>query len=84
MIARLQGLKLAVEIYRRKRDLLCDGLASVGYTVEKPEGGAFYHFLKAPGSGFGGPGHIRIAYRVDDDTVRNAIAGFGKVLKAFK
>lgn len=103
VIARVQGLKVDVEIYKRKRDLLCDGLASVGYTVKKPEG-AFYLFLKAPiaddvtfaralqkeriltvpGSGFGGPGHIRIAYCVDDDTIRNAIPGFGEVLKEFK
>ena len=103
VIARVQGMKVDVEIYKRKRDLLCDGLASVGYAVKKPEG-AFYLFLKAPidddvafaralqkkriltvpGSGFGGPGHIRIAYCVDDDTIRNAIAGFGKVLKEFK
>jgi aspartate aminotransferase len=103
VIARVQGLKVDVEIYRRKRDLLCDGLASVGYAVQKPEG-AFYLFLKTPvaddvafaralqkeriltvpGSGFGGPGHIRIAYCVDDDTIRNAIAGFAKVWKEFK
>jgi len=102
VIARVQGMKVDVDIYRRKRDLLCDGLASVGYTVKKPEG-AFYLFLKAPidddvafaralqkqriltvpGSGFGGPGHIRIAYCVDDDTIRNAIPGFGEVLKNF-
>ncbi len=103
VIARVQGMKVDVEIYRRKRDLLCDGLASVGYTVKKPEG-AFYLFLKAPidddvaftralqkeriltvpGSGFGGPGYIRIAYCVGDDTIRNAIPGFGEVLKEFK
>jgi aspartate aminotransferase len=103
MIARVQGMKVDVGIYKRKRDLLCDGLASVGYAVQKPEG-AFYLFLKTPiaddvafaralqkeriltvpGSGFGGPGHIRIAYCVDDETIRNAIAGFGKVLKEFK
>ncbi len=102
VIARVQGMKVDVEIYRRKRDLLCDGLASVGYTVKKPEG-AFYLFLKAPidddvafsralqkqriltvpGSGFGGPGYIRIAYCVNDDTIRNAIPGFGAVLKDF-
>ncbi len=103
VIARVQGMKVDVGIYKRKRDLLCDGLASVGYAVQKPEG-AFYLFLKTPiaddvafaralqkeriltvpGSGFGGPGHIRIAYCVDDETIRNAIAGFGKVLKEFK
>ncbi|HEX7501514.1 MAG TPA: pyridoxal phosphate-dependent aminotransferase [Polyangia bacterium] len=36
-----------VTAYQHKRDLLCDGLASVGYDVRKPEGG-YYVFLKAP------------------------------------
>jgi aspartate aminotransferase len=102
-IAGLQGVRVDVEIYRRKRDLLCDGLASVGYRVTKPEG-AFYLFprtpidddvrfadalqkrriLTVPGSGFHGPGHIRIAYCVDDETILGAIEGFGEVLKEFK
>ena len=91
------------KIYRKKRDLLCDGLASVGYRVRKPDG-AFYLFLSrrplptmfalrtpfrrrriltVPGSGFYGPGHIRIAYCVDDATIIGAIDGFGEVLKEF-
>lgn len=36
-----------LEIYREKRDLLCDGLAQSGYEVRKPQG-AFYVFLKTP------------------------------------
>ena len=36
-----------VEIYRRKRNLACDGLASAGYEVERPTG-AFYMFPKVP------------------------------------
>jgi aspartate aminotransferase len=36
-----------LEIYREKRDLLCDGLARSGYEVRKPQG-AFYLFLKTP------------------------------------
>jgi aspartate aminotransferase len=99
----LQDVKVDVAMYRRKRDLLCDGLASVGYPVVKPEG-AFYLFLPTPipddvrfaaalqerriltvpGSGFFGPGHIRIAYCVDDETILGAIEGFGEVLKAFR
>jgi aspartate aminotransferase len=102
-IALLRGVRVDVETYRRKRDLLCDGLASVGYRVTKPEG-AFYLFpktpiaddalfadalrkrriLTVPGSGFCGPGHIRIAYCVDDATILGAIEGFGEVLKEFK
>lgn len=33
--------------YERKRNLLCDGLAAIGYEVRRPEG-AFYLFLKTP------------------------------------
>jgi aspartate aminotransferase len=102
-IAGLRGVRVNVETYRKKRDLLCEGLASVGYRVRKPEG-AFYLFLPTPiaddvlfadalrkrriltvpGSGFCGPGHIRIAYCVDDATILGAIEGFGEVLKEFK
>ena len=34
-------------IYQEKRDLMCDGLAQIGYAVSKPQG-AFYVFLKTP------------------------------------
>lgn len=40
--------------------------------------------LAVPGSGFGGPGHFRIAYCVDDNTIRNAMPGFKKVMEKFK
>ena len=103
VIAGLKGVKVDVDLYRKKRDLLCDGLASVGYRVRKPDG-AFYLFLPTPiaddvrfadalqkrriltvpGSGFYGPGHIRIAYCVDDATILGAIEGFGEVWKAFQ
>ncbi len=102
VIAGLGGVKVDVDCYRRKRDLLCDGLDSVGYRVKKPEG-AFYLFLRTPiaddvrfgdalqerriltvpGSGFFGPGHIRIAYCVDDATILGAIKGFGEALREF-
>ena len=102
-VAGLRGVRVDVESYRRKRDLLCDGLASVGYRVTKPEG-AFYLFLPTPdpddvsfanalqkrriltvpGSGFHGPGHIRIAYCVDDATILGAIEGFGETLREFR
>lgn len=36
-----------VAAYQEKRDLLCDGLAELGYEVRKPQG-AFYVFLKTP------------------------------------
>jgi len=37
--------------------------------------------LAVPGSGFGGPGHFRIAFCVDDDTIVRALPGFKKVLE---
>lgn len=103
VIAGMQGVTVDIEAYRRKRNLLCDGLASVGYDVVKPEG-AFYLFMKTPidddirftdllrerrilvvpGSGFYGPGHVRIAYCVEDSTITGAIEGFGEALKAVR
>ncbi|MDM8551851.1 pyridoxal phosphate-dependent aminotransferase [Desulfobacterales bacterium HSG2] len=39
--------------------------------------------LTVPGSGFGGPGHFRIAFCVNDETITNAMPGFRKVLEKF-
>jgi len=103
VIAGVQGMRVDVSEYKRKRDLLCDGLAACGYDFYKPEG-AFYLFpetpvpddvefvralqkrriLTVPGSGFGGPGHFRIAYCVDDQTIINAMDGFAETMKEFK
>ena len=47
VVASLQGTSIDVESYRRKRDMICDGLASMGYRFHKPEG-AFYLFPKTP------------------------------------
>ncbi|MEH0018878.1 MAG: pyridoxal phosphate-dependent aminotransferase [Desulfobacter sp.] len=43
----LQGIGVDVAAYKRKRDLLCDGMASAGYTFDIPKG-AFYLFVKSP------------------------------------
>ncbi len=40
--------------------------------------------LAVPGSGFGGPGHIRLAFCVDDQTITHAMPGFEKAIKRFK
>ncbi|RLC14312.1 MAG: pyridoxal phosphate-dependent aminotransferase [Deltaproteobacteria bacterium] len=37
--------------------------------------------LAVPGSGFGGPGHFRIAFCVNDETIINAMPGFKKVME---
>ncbi len=103
VISRLQGVQVDAGIYRRKRDLLYEGLVKAGYEVTKPEG-AFYLFprspleddvafvralqekriLTVPGSGFGGPGHFRIAYCVDDRTIMGALDGFAEVRRAYR
>jgi len=46
-VARLQGVTVDVSIYRRRRDLLCEGLTKAGYQFAVPQG-AFYLFPKSP------------------------------------
>ncbi|MDQ1330237.1 MAG: aspartate aminotransferase [Thermodesulfobacteriota bacterium] len=102
VIASVQGVSVDVSEYARKRELLCNGLAEIGYKFIKPPG-AFYLFpetpiqddvkfvralqdeliLVVPGSGFMGPGHFRIAFCVDDETIKNAMPGFKKVFNKF-
>ncbi|NTV42894.1 MAG: aminotransferase class I/II-fold pyridoxal phosphate-dependent enzyme, partial [Syntrophobacteraceae bacterium] len=38
------------------------------------------NILVVPGSGFGGPGHFRIAYCVDDLTIEGAMPGFQRAM----
>ena len=40
--------------------------------------------LTVPGSGFGGPGHFRIAFCVADETIINAMPRFKRVMEKFK
>jgi aspartate aminotransferase len=46
-VAQLQGVAVDASIYKRRRDLLCRGLAEAGYEFNVPEG-AFYLFPKSP------------------------------------
>ena len=39
--------------------------------------------LVVPGNGFMGPGHFRIAFCVDDETIVNAMPGFKRVMNKF-
>ena len=39
--------------------------------------------LTVPGSGFGAPGHIRIAYCVEDKTIIDALPGFRRVMDKY-
>lgn len=103
VVACLQGTSVDMREYKRKRDLLCDGLADAGYDFVTPSG-AFYLFprtpieddvafvqalqqeliLTVPGSGFVGPGHFRIAFCVDDQTIVNAMPGFKRIMDRFR
>jgi aspartate aminotransferase len=103
VIAKMQGVTVDVSQYRRKRELLCDGLSSIGYEFTKPDG-TFYLFprtpadsdiefvraltkrkiLTVPGSGFGWPGHFRIAFCVDDATIVNSMKGFEETFKEYR
>lgn len=40
--------------------------------------------LAVPGSGFAGPGHFRIAFCVNDQTIINAMPGFKRVMEQFR
>ncbi|AOY60257.1 MULTISPECIES: pyridoxal phosphate-dependent aminotransferase [Desulfococcus] len=40
--------------------------------------------LAVPGSGFGGPGHFRIAYCVDDKTITGAMPGFKRTIEKYR
>jgi aspartate aminotransferase len=39
--------------------------------------------LTVPGSGFGAPGHFRIAFCVHDETIRRSLPGFQRVFERF-
>jgi len=102
VVACMQGMSVDINEYKRKRDLLCDGLADAGYDFTTPPG-AFYLFprtpieddvtfvkelqkeliLVVPGSGFAGPGHFRIAFCVEDQTIVKALPGFKRVMQKY-
>jgi aspartate aminotransferase len=41
------------------------------------------NILTVPGTGFGGPGHLRIAYCVSDQVIEGALPGFERVIKRY-
>jgi aspartate aminotransferase len=47
IVAKLQDTKVDVDVYKKKRDLICSGLEKAGYKFEKPMG-AFYLFPASP------------------------------------
>jgi aspartate aminotransferase len=48
VVAQIQGLSVDINVYRKKRDLFCTALRSMGYQFATPQG-AFYIFPQAPG-----------------------------------
>lgn len=48
IVGDLQGVSADIEIYRRKRDMICTILEDAGYEFSRPAG-TFYLFPKAPG-----------------------------------
>ena len=42
------------------------------------------NILTVPGAGFRGPGHFRIAFCVEDDTIERALPGFVKVMEKYR
>ena len=47
VVSGLQGVTVDIGEYKKKRDLLCEGLSEIGYVFKKPEG-SFYLFPKCP------------------------------------
>jgi aspartate aminotransferase len=71
-IARLQGVAVDVSIYKRRRDMLCRGLADAGYEFNIPQG-AFYLFPKSPI-----PDDVQFLSILKDELIRAAPGvGFG-------
>jgi alanine-synthesizing transaminase len=95
------------EIYRARRDVLCDGLERIGWHMERPPATMFawapipepframgsLEFAKylvkeakvavSPGIGFGpaGDGYVRFALVENEQRIRQAVRGLGKVLR---
>jgi len=42
------------------------------------------NILTVPGLGFGGPGHFRIAYCVEDETIERSFPGFARVMERYR
>ncbi len=47
VVGKLQGVTVDINIYKKRRDMFCEGLHAVGYELDVPDG-AFYLFPKSP------------------------------------
>ncbi len=70
VVAKVQGISVDVSIYRRRRDMLCEGLSEAGYEFNVPEG-AFYLFPKSPI-----PDDIKFINRLKEELIL-AVPGVG-------
>lgn len=101
VIARCAAACCDIEFYRKRRDLLCDGLKRIGYQFRCPEGGMFVfpkapladdvafvdqlteqRVLAVPGKGFSRPGHIRLSFAVELETIERAMPGFESAFRS--
>lgn len=60
--------------YLFPRAPIADDVQFVGLLQEE-------NILAVPGTGFGGPGHFRLAYCVDDRTIEGALPGFERAIR---
>jgi aspartate aminotransferase len=63
------------------------------YLFPKAPGGDDMRFVEAlqeelilvvPGSGFGSPGHFRIAFCVEDNVIKTSLPGFERTMRKFR
>ncbi|MCK5097865.1 MAG: pyridoxal phosphate-dependent aminotransferase [Desulfobacteraceae bacterium] len=47
VVGKLQGVSVDIDIYKKRRDMFCEGLQAAGYEFDVPKG-AFYLFPKSP------------------------------------
>lgn len=67
IVGEIDGCAVDVERYRRRRDLLADGLREIGYEFELPQG-AFYMFPKVP-RGYGGDDDMAFCERLVEEKI---------------
>ena len=72
-----QFVKPAGTFYLFPRSPIADDVEFVNVLKEE-------RILVVPGSGFNGPGYFRIAFCVDDATIKNAMPGFGRAISKYK
>jgi aspartate aminotransferase len=102
VVKHILNSSVEIDIYKKNRDLLCEGLKQSGFSFLLPKG-TFYvfpktpidddiafvkalqkkHILAVPGSGFGSPGHFRLAFCVEEKVIKRALPYFREVAKEF-